>query len=180
MRIKGVVFDATIYRTGVNGDNWSMTWSDGGHIYTSCDDGSGWKPREKVRYNNRVWRITGGPEQIDAEFLPGFPDYLMPDKWYGYGMVSVDGILYNFITCATANRFRWPFNGVKLIYSPNHGSTWFRHDGQDANIDPKDKSSEAMFFWQEGDAAKIRWTKDGVKRTINWSLGTRSFWIDGD
>jgi Domain of unknown function (DUF4185) len=150
IRITGAVFDSTIYRTGVNGDNWCMTWSDDGHIYTSCDDGSGWKPREEVRYNNRVWRITGGPEKIDAEFLPGFPDYLMPDEWYGYGIVSVDGILYNFITCANANRFRQPFNGVKLIYSPDHGNTWFRHDGQGASIDPKDKSQEGMFFWQEG------------------------------
>jgi len=33
---------------------------------------------------------------------------------------------------------------------------------------------------REGDATKIRWAKDGVKRSINWSPGTRSFWIDGD
>ncbi len=32
----------------------------------------------------------------------------------------------------------------------------------------------------EGDAAKIRWTKNGTERSINWSLVTRSFVIDGD
>jgi len=151
IRIKGVDFDSTIYRTGVNGDNWCMTWADDGHLYTSCDDGSGWKPRTEVRYNNRVWRITGGPEKIDADFLPGFPEYLMPDEWYGYGIVSVDGTLYNFITCSNSNRFRDPFNGVKLISSTDHGDTWFRHDGQDASVNPKEKSPEAMFFWREGD-----------------------------
>ncbi len=135
-----------------SGDNWCITWAGDGHQYTSMDDGYGWQ--EEKDFNTRVWRIQGGPDHSGddpfcAEFLPGFPEYLQRGGWYGYGIIAVDDILYNFVTRAAHDRWSGPFQGAKLLYSPDFGKTWLRHDGQDASIDRFSTEPETMFFWHE-------------------------------
>jgi hypothetical protein len=142
----------SIVRDGVNGDNWCITWADDGHQYTSQDDGRGWQ--EEKDYNNRVWRIKGSPDRsgedpFTPEFLSNYPEYLYKGGWFGYGITSVDGVLYHFITRTTKDEWSVPFQGAKLIYSPDHGATWYRHDGEDAWKDRFSYAPETMFFWKE-------------------------------
>lgn len=157
-----IKFDSTIDRLGRSGDNWCMTWADDGHQYTACDDGWGWDyanplawrgdhPMAGIYYNNRVWRLTGGPHDMNPEYLPNYPLYYTRDEWYGFGILSVDGTLYHFITCASGNAFNPPFQGAKLVYSTDHGNSWRLHDGQDIYGRERDKTDGAMFFWHEGD-----------------------------
>ncbi|MEX0745259.1 MAG: DUF4185 domain-containing protein [Phycisphaeraceae bacterium] len=147
-QIASVTFDPHVYRTGHTGDNWCQTWAGDDHVYTSMDDGTGWR-RDGRRYNNHVFRLAGGPEPFTAHRLDGYPDYPFPNEWYGYGILAADGVIYHFITCASRRCFGAPFRGAKLIYSPDCGETWMRHDGVDAHQSPMSKDRSAMFFWRE-------------------------------
>jgi len=140
---RDVIFDDQIIRTGVSGDNWCMTWAADDNKYVFMDDGFGWHKGKE--YNNRILRIVDTP-QGDAPFtvqdLAGYPDYLFrrgetddhlaTGSWYGYGIVSVDGVLYTFLTLASGKHFSLPFVGCKLIYSPVDESN--RGTGQRARI----------------------------------------------
>ena len=112
--------------------------------------------------NNQIWRITGSPDSanLHAEMLVGYPDYsrtglteiygpvIPPDtviefpppgsklledwNWYGYGIVSIDGNLYQFIShCAERYGWGW-FDGTQLIWSPKGSKKWLRWNGTDA------------------------------------------------
>ena len=160
-RIKGVAFDPVICRTARNGDNWCMTWADDDHQYTSCDDGWGWdysgpwrvspQPFGEISYNNRVWRLKGGPLDFQPEYLPNFPCYPIRDEWYGYGIIAVSGALYHFITCASEHGFVFPFRGAKLLCSRDHGNSWLLHDGRPADGLEHSKDPKDMFYWCEGE-----------------------------
>lgn len=147
--IKRVTFDPVIHRTGRNGDNWCMTWADDDCIYTSCDDGYGWDYLASIEYNNRVWRLQGEPLDFHVSYLPNFPLYTVRDEWYGYGLISVDGTLYHFITCASDNQFGFPFRGSKLICSHDHGKSWCLPSGE--SIIGRERDKNDMFFWYEGE-----------------------------
>ncbi len=163
----GIKFDSHIYSTG-NGDNFNQTWAADDNIYFNCDDGRGWNQQEPATdYNCRVYKITGGPEPFDVHFLDGYPNYLRDKKrthgdellaqlekfkefykhrWYAFGIISVDGILYHFIS-RTGGGFDTLWRGTKLVYSPDMGKTWYRHDGKNSLYDFV--SDEGMFFWDE-------------------------------
>ena len=112
--------------------------------------------------NNQIWRITGGPDSASfrAEMLDGYPDYsrtgiteiygsiISPDtttrfplskskerdgwNWYGYGIVSINGNMFQFIShCAKRYGWGW-FDGTQLIWSPNGDKNWMRWNGTDA------------------------------------------------
>ena len=150
--ITGIHFHYPVLRRCRNGDNWCMTWAADGHQYTSCDDGWGWDYTGRgAKYNNRVWRLRGGPHDFQVDFLPNYPDYRERDRWYGYGIISVKGTLYHFVTCASEGGFHYPFLGAKLFYSPDFGETWYRHDGVDARHEHRSTAQDAMFFWKETD-----------------------------
>ena len=85
------------------------------------------------------------------EYLPNYPPYYIRGQWYGYGILSVGGALYHFITQASGGSFEYPFQGAKLILSPDHGHTWRLHDGRDVSGWHQDARPEAMFFWHEGE-----------------------------
>lgn len=112
--------------------------------------------------NNQIWRLTGHPENsLQAEMLEGYPDYsrtgiteiygpvIPPDNptkfplpnskekdgwnWYGYGIVSIDGNMYQFIShCAERYGWGW-FDGTQLIWSPKDDEKWLRWNGSDAS-----------------------------------------------
>lgn len=153
--ITGVTFDPQITRLCRSGDNWSITWADDDNLYASCDDGFGWdyacSDERFNQSNNRVWRLEGGPDNLRPGYLPGFPHYPCVDQWYGYGILSVDSILYHFITCASDHEFCFPFRGAKLIYSPDHGAEWFLHNGVDAHWGARSTKRKDLFFWCETD-----------------------------
>ncbi|MDP6125773.1 MAG: hypothetical protein QGH20_08465 [Candidatus Latescibacteria bacterium] len=75
--ITSAEFDPEVIRLGKSGDNWCMIWAADGDIYTSMDDGLGWKPYDvrKEFFNNKIYRISGGPDAaIDHEQLARITD----------------------------------------------------------------------------------------------------------
>ena len=68
-----------VYSTG-DGDNFNQTWAADDNIYINCDDGEGWEEEPRTSYNCRVYRLSGGPEPLEAHFLAGYPNFLRDEK----------------------------------------------------------------------------------------------------
>ncbi len=142
--ITNVTFDSHIVRRG-EGDNWSTTWSDDGHQYTSCGDCDGFNG---IKRGAEVIRIAGEPDNFVPTHL-GFPHFV--HGWYGFGIISVDGVLYHFVTFVERTEKPWRFKGAKLVYSEDHGKTWSRHDGVAGEVDVNVHNESTMFFWDPGE-----------------------------
>lgn len=146
---KGIDFQKdTLHREAQRGDNWCITWGADGHQYTAMCDGTGWDS-QKVFYRTRTYRIKGGVEGFSVDLLRNFPPSVDGTPWFGYGIGSIDGTIYHFISQTPKNHWSGPFLGVKLVYSPNNGNTWFRNDGTDISGEKLSTEPNTMFFWQE-------------------------------
>ncbi len=145
----------TLRRVGGHGDNWCMTWAADGSQITSMDDG-GWLEGPEA-FSNHLFRLVGGPGDFRREDLPGYPSLAMNEGgWFGYGLTSVDGVLYSFVSKCPANRWSGPFRGVKLLKSADNGATWARVDrrGEERRLDVRDPArlsvdAGEMFFLAE-------------------------------
>ncbi len=134
--------------------------------------------------NNHIWRISGGPDSASFKttMLTNAPDYSrkaqeviygpiepgdayeeFPQKdrldvwnWYGYGIVSIDGNIYQFIShVGDGFGFGW-FDGSQLIWRPKEQKSWKRWNGTDANDDDKwllNEGGNQQFFYKEPDLA---------------------------
>lgn len=134
--------------------------------------------------NNQVWRIAGGPDSVSfvSVYIDNAPDYSRtaqqeiygsiesPDSciefpqadrldvwnWYGYGIVSILGNIYQFIShCGERSGFGW-FDGSQLIWKPKGETKWVRWNGTDA--DDRDKwlineGGNQLLFHNEPDLA---------------------------
>jgi hypothetical protein len=152
----GVVFHReNIYRSDNRGDNWCITWAADDSQITSMCDGNWLGGRQS--YHNHLYRIIGGPDDFAREDIPGYPRYVWgTGSWFGYGIVSVDGVLYSVVSKTPKDRWSGPFRGIKLLKSPDNGKTWYRVDrcGGERRIGPKDEarnevSADEMFFLEE-------------------------------
>jgi hypothetical protein len=145
----------TLYRSDGHGDNWCITWAADDSQVTSMDDGN-WLKGEHG-YHNHLYRIIGGPDDFQRADIPDYPQFVSgTGSWFGYGIVSVDGILYSVISKTPANRWSGPFRGIKLLKSSDNGHTWYRVDryGDEREISPWDDSRnevnpDEMFFLEE-------------------------------
>ena len=124
----GVIFHRdTLFRSDGEGDNWCITWAADDSQITSMDDGN-WLSGE-YGYHNHLYRILGGPEGFTREDIPNYPQFAAgKGSWFGYGITSVDGILYSVISKTPENHWSGPFRGIKLLKSPDNGQTWYRVD----------------------------------------------------
>ncbi len=152
----GVVFhQETLYRSDGRGDNWCITWAADDSQVTSMDDGD-WLNSGHY-FHNHLYRILGGPDGFTRQDLPEYPDLSgEAGSWFGYGIISVDGILYSAISKTPGPRWSGPFRGIKLLKSADHGSTWYRVDrqGRERKIGRLDDARnevnpEEMFFLEE-------------------------------
>jgi hypothetical protein len=152
----GVAFHReTLYRSDGKGDNWCITWAADDSQITSMDDGDWLNTRHY--FHNHLYRILGGPDGFERQDLPDYPDLSgEAGSWFGYGIISVDGILYSAISKTPGPRWSGPFRGIKLLKSADNGSTWYRIDRQGrqrkiGRLDDarNDVSSEDMFFVEE-------------------------------
>ena len=165
---KGIVFQKnTLHREAKNGDNWCITWGADGHQYTAMCDGKGWDPHNAY-YRTRTYRIKGEVDGFEVDLLEKFPKTENGTPWYGYGISSIDGTLYHFISHTPQNRWSGPFRGVKLIYSPDNGNSWYRHDGVDVSGKKLSTDPNSMFFWQE-DARKVYGDKACAFSTLSFA-----------
>jgi len=151
----GVTFHPeTLHRLGHHGDNWCHTWAADDSLIASMDDGN-WLagPHE---YNNHLYRLVGGPEAFERHDLPGYPQFIANEGgWFGYGICSLAGTLYSFVSKCPLNRWSGPFRGVKLLKSTDNGASWARvaADGSERPLGPWDAArydvSPEEMFWLE-------------------------------
>ena len=145
----------TLFRSPGRGDNWCMTWAQDDSKFVSMDDGN-WLGGPHA-YSNHLYRVLGGPGDFTREDVPGYPQFIFNEQgWFGYGLVSIDGTLYSFVSKCPKNHWSGPFRGVKLLKSPDHGQTWFRVDpwGCEQFLDGWAElryavSDDEMFFLEE-------------------------------
>ncbi|MEM9328364.1 MAG: hypothetical protein AAGA85_22035, partial [Bacteroidota bacterium] len=153
----GVEFLDPIRRESRRGDNWCTTWAADGHQYTSMCDGYGWDPDRQREIHTEVFRISGTFEEVQGHALPSYAvDFNEVDAtnrympyYFGYGIVAIGDVLYQFLSRQNATNFMPPFQGINLIYSEDYGKTWYRFDGVEVTHTKLDYSGETQFFWQE-------------------------------
>lgn len=134
--------------------------------------------------NNRIWKIAGGPDSASFKplWIKNAPDYSRTAQqavygpidsidsphrfppqnrldvwnWYAYGIVSINGNIYQFIShCGEKHGFGW-FNGSQLIWRPKGEKKWLRWNGSDANSNDKwfvNHRYNQLFFFNEPDLA---------------------------
>ncbi len=121
------------------------------------DDGFGFNGGT-IRYNNVPIRIYGTPDSMQVtELTRGYPFYEFGGGWYGYGIISIDSVLYTFVSGSETNGFNY-FHGNKLFYSEDFGLTWFNHNGILAKNEKSETGKDKVFFWHEDPVLK-----DGVE-----------------
>ncbi len=134
-----VLRDDTILRLGGIGDCWPMTWAADDRQLVAFCDGAGFAERPQHFYNSRLHTIAGGPHDARFEDVATYPDledgageHFSETRYYGFGTLAVDGRVYHALS-TTTGRFDAErgvrFNAVKLIFSPDGGTTWCNQDG---------------------------------------------------
>ena len=152
----GVTFRKdTLYRSDGRGDNWCLTWAADDSQVTSMCDGN-WLGG-KVSYHNRLYRILGGPGDFTRQDIADYPGFVWKTgSWFGYGTVSLDGVLYATVSKTPRNRWSGPFRGLKLLKSSDNGITWLRVNAQglerpmgSSDEARNDVNAQEMFFLEE-------------------------------
>lgn len=151
----GVTFHKdSLMRLGGRGDNWRPVWAaDDSQITPMCDGdwlGTKW-------YHNRLYRILGGPHKFLRKDIPNYPDFSPKQgSWFGYGVVSVDGVLCSIVSKTPGPSWSGPFRGIKMLKSQDKGETWHRVDreGNERLLGPQDSARNEvnpreMFFLEE-------------------------------
>ena len=146
-------------RLGGNGDNWHMSWADDDKQYVCLCDGTSLPGTPAGSYNSRLYAACGSPPELKFEFLPTYPELTGNTRYYNFGILALDGRIYQFLSTPDRN---WPaenpsprFTGVKLIYSPDGGHTWCNQDGSSPVRweQGAERSRDNLVFYQEpGDA----------------------------
>jgi len=128
--ITGVTFDMSSLRNETPGnrkaandsDNWTITWADDGHQYTSFGDGVGFSTSNSTRASLGVARIEGGKDNYAAYDV--FKTGEDSGGWGGksLGIISIDGVLWMF---RNGNGSESGALRQTILYrSTNHGSSW--------------------------------------------------------
>lgn len=128
--ISGIQFDMSTLRDRAPGngasapesDNWTITWADDGHQYTSFGDGVGFGTFNSTRASLGVARIEGDKNNYSA--FDVFKTGDVSGGWAGksLGIISIHGTLYLFRngTGSTSGAFAQ----TELYESADHGSNW--------------------------------------------------------
>ena len=153
---EGITFHRdTLYRSDNRGDNWCIAWAADDSQVTSMCDGD-WLGSNRF-FHNHLYRIVGGPDTFSRHDLPNYPDLSgKSGSWFGYGIISVDGVLYSVISKTPGESWSGPFRGIKLLKSPDNGQTWYRVNrrGGQRKLGPLDDArnevnANEMFFLEE-------------------------------
>ena len=112
----------TIVRRAKGSDNFPLTWSNDGALYTTYGDGFGFKPFVPVKLSLGLARVTGTPQDFVAVNLRSDAIEQYGDGRRGmksWGILSVRGVLYLWLGHADHKGGQ-----SRLAWSDDHGSTW--------------------------------------------------------
>jgi hypothetical protein len=167
-RISGATLrDDTIQRLGGVGDNWYSTWAADGSLLVAMCDGMGLPGTTPRFFNSRLYRVDGAPETgLTFHDVPGYPDLVIdlartepPTTYYGFGTLAIGDAIYQYLDTFSdpltpeVTKAGWRFNGAKLIYSPDGGTTWHNQDGSTpVHWEGWDeRSRDTLVFFEEPD-----------------------------
>ncbi|TWB43993.1 DUF4185 domain-containing protein [Nitrospirillum pindoramense] len=128
--------DDTILRSDSLGDGYHMTWTAADRQAVAVNDGTGWADPRVAFYNTRLWTVEGPAPGASFGDMRGYPELdraARPEgapSYYGFGLLSVRGRLYQFLSTLDDAKDRprhW--TGAKLIHSEDGGRTWRNQDG---------------------------------------------------
>ncbi len=108
----------SIVRRARGSDNWPITWGDDDALYTAYGDGKGFEPLVDVKLSMGLARITGTPDDFQAQNLRAASLETVGDGPRGKkasGMLMLDGVLYLLARNAGNSQLAW---------SSDHGHTW--------------------------------------------------------
>ncbi len=95
------------------------------------------------------------PDDV-TKFVPAGTKLRDGWNWYGYGLVSVGGNMYQFIShCAERYGWGW-FDGTQLIWRPKGQKTWKRWNGTDAHDRERwllNEGGNQLLFFEEPEYA---------------------------
>ena len=115
--------DKTVRIGNGAGDNWPITWSDGGVQYTAYGDGKGFS-RRGPRLTLGFARILGDPPNHRAEDIVSdadTPEGSGPRGIKASGLLMANGVLYLLVR---NYRAAGSFRHSKLAWSTDKGKTW--------------------------------------------------------
>ncbi|MBU1191598.1 MAG: DUF4185 domain-containing protein [Gammaproteobacteria bacterium] len=128
--ITGMSFDMATLRNVTPGnnvaadesDNWTITWADDDHQYTSFGDGEGFRTTNTVRASLGVGRIEGDKDNYSA-----FDVFKVGKETGGcggksVGILAVDGELYLLRAGSSSNSSA--FQRTELFKSTDKGKSW--------------------------------------------------------
>jgi hypothetical protein len=164
--VSAVRREETLIRYGGIGDTWHMSWSADDRQFLSFVEGVGFAAEPTSWRLHGMLTIDGGPEQATFAEVDGYPVLAIPEYdpatdpyYYAYGTLAIDGYVYQFLSTYDRPHGRIEMDaedpsvyiGVKVIYSPDNGVTWFNQDGSTPVRWEKygERSSENMVFWEE-------------------------------
>ena len=112
----------TVVRRAKGCDNFPVTWSDDGALYTTWGDGWGFQPKVADKLSLGLARVTGTPSDFVGQNVrsPSIEQYgggRFGKK--GWGILSVDGTLYLWMGHADRKGGQ-----AQLAWSEDHGATW--------------------------------------------------------
>jgi len=128
----GVEFNKkTLRRVWNRGDNWCLTWAIDNTQVTSMCDGNwlsvGRYDIQAEAFHNNLYKIIGNPENFGRCSIYQYPDFAGNyDGWYGYGIIAVDSTIYSMVSKTLDSTWKPPFQGLKMLKSPDNGETWYR------------------------------------------------------
>ncbi len=117
---------------GSNGDAWSCTWADDGHIYSTADDCTGIENSNNS--NLALFRIEGESPTHRINLVNPMDPYGgicyhdRSDTWKANGLICIDGVLYMSVS-QHSSAFEYGdliqrTYDASIIKSTDHGKTW--------------------------------------------------------
>jgi hypothetical protein len=168
-RVKSLIRrDETIVRFPGSGDSWPMSWAADDRQYVSRCDGYGWDKDPKGMFNSRLMAVEGGPREAVFHDVAGYPDLFQTWRedvpvYYSFSTFALDGRIYQFLSTQGQLSPRTDGNafpskgwvGVKAIYSPDNGRTWFNQNGSTPVVWEAlgSRSRHNMVFFEEDQQA---------------------------
>lgn len=124
--VVGIDFDFTsIQELAPGSDNWTITWADDDHQYTSWGDGGGFGgDNNQGRVSLGFGRVEGPADAYEGFNVWGGEAGENPAQFNGkcYGIVSVDGELYMWRTGDGSGASSFEFQ--ELYHSTDRSATW--------------------------------------------------------